>query len=115
MGNVSDVYLKMPAAGGAAFAINGVVEIAGGFAVDGDDGEVAKILADCAFCVADGSGAARGFLQNFGGKCVREVMLANDDFDVDAEVAGAAEDFDDASGGRRAATRVAGELDVGDR
>jgi hypothetical protein len=39
-------------------------------------------------------------------------MLADDDFDVDAEVAGAAEDFDDAPGWRGAATGVAGELDV---
>ena len=92
--------------------VNGVVEIAGGFAVDGDDGEVAKIFAALVFCFGDGNGAAGGFLQDCGGKCVREVMLADDDFDVDAEVAGAAEDFYDASGWRGAAARVAGELDV---
>ncbi len=41
-------------------------------------------------------------------------MLANDDFDVDAEIAGAAENFDDASGGRCAAARKAENLDVDD-
>ncbi len=39
-------------------------------------------------------------------------MLADDDFDVDAEVAGAAENFDDASDGRSAAARITGELDI---
>src|ERR1700719_19900 len=107
MGDVGDVYLEMPAAVGAAFDVNSVVEIAGGFAVDGDDGEGAKIFAALVFCFGDGNGAARSFLQDFGGKRVRDVMLANDDFDIDAEVAGAAENFDDASGGRCAATRIA--------
>ena len=45
---------------------------------------------------------------------MRQVMLANDDFDVDAEIAGAAENFDDASGGRSAAARKAQDLDVDD-
>jgi hypothetical protein len=112
MGDVGDVDLKMPTAVGLTFDVNGVVEIAGGFAVDGDDGDVTKILAALVFCFGDGNGATVGFLQDCGGKCVREVMLANDDFDIDAEVAGTAEDFYDASGWRCAATRVAGELDV---
>ena len=52
--------------------------------------------------------------QDFVGKCVREVVLADDDFDVDADVAGAAEDFDDAARRRGAATREARDFDVDD-
>src|SRR3984893_16739274 len=112
MRDVGDVYLKMPAAVGAALYVNGVIEIAGGVAVDGDDGEVAKIFAALAFCFGEGNCPAYGLLKQCGGKCVREVMLTNDDFDVDAEVAGAAKDFHDASGWRGAATRVSREIDV---
>ena len=112
MGDVGDVYLQMPTAVGAALDVYGVVKIAGGFAVDGDDREVAKIFAALAFYFADWDGAARSFLEDRVGKCVWEMMLANDDFDVDAEVAGAAQDFDDASSWRSAATSVAGDLDV---
>jgi hypothetical protein len=60
--DVGDVNLKMPAAVGAALDVNGVVEIAGGFAVDGDDGEFTKILAALAFCFGDRDGAAGGFV-----------------------------------------------------
>ena len=49
-----------------------------------------------------------------GGKYVREVMLANDDLDVDAEIAGTAENFDDASGGGSAAAGKLQHLDVDD-
>src|ERR1700719_2890047 len=49
VGAVGDVHLKMPAAVGLTLDVNSVVEIAGGFAVDGDDGEVAKILAALVF------------------------------------------------------------------
>ena len=38
VGDVGDVYLKEPAAVVAALDVNGVVEVAGGFAVNGDDG-----------------------------------------------------------------------------
>ena len=43
-------------------------------------------------------------------KRVGKMMLANNDFGIHAEIAGAAEDFDDASGGRSAAARIAEEL-----
>ena len=42
--DVGDVHLQEPAAIVAALDINGVVEIARGFAVDGDDGKFAKIF-----------------------------------------------------------------------
>jgi hypothetical protein len=40
-----------------------------------------------------------GFVRNFAGKRMRQVVLANDDFRVHAEIARAAEDFDDAADG----------------
>src|ERR1700730_5149020 len=43
------------------------------------------------------------------------MMLANDDFGVDAEVPWTAENFDDAAGGRGAAAREMQEFDVDDR
>jgi hypothetical protein len=45
---------------------------------------------------------------------VRQVVLANDDFGVDPEIAGAAKDFDNASGGSAAATAVANEFGIDD-
>jgi hypothetical protein len=114
VGDVSDVDLEVPTAVGAMLDVNGVVEVAGGFAVDGDDGEMAEIFAACAVGVADGNGAVFGVPQDFGGKRVREMVLANDDFGVDAEFAGAAENFDDAADGSLSAASVAEEFDVDD-
>jgi hypothetical protein len=45
---------------------------------------------------------------------VRQMVLANDDFGVDAEIARAAEDFDNASGGSGAATAVTNEFGIDD-
>jgi len=42
MGNVGDVDLQVPAAIGAMLDVNGVVEIACGFAIDGDNGKWRK-------------------------------------------------------------------------
>lgn len=45
---------------------------------------------------------------------MRQMVLANDDFGIDAEIAGAAEDFDNASGGSGATTAVANEFGIDD-
>ena len=50
--------------------------------------------------------------RTFGGKDVGEVVLADDDFDVDAEVVGVAEDFEDAAAGGAAGGGEVGDLDV---
>jgi len=42
------------------------------------------------------------------------MMLANDDFGIDTEIAGTAKNFDDAASGRRAAARKANEFDIDD-
>ena len=43
--DVGDMHLQVPRAIFATLDVHGVVEVAGGFAVDGDDGEVAKVFA----------------------------------------------------------------------
>ncbi len=112
MGHVGDVDLQKPAAIRAALDVHRVVKIAGGFAVNRDDRELAEILAAGEFCVAYRFGAMFGFFKNFSGKKMREVMLADDDFGVHAEIAGTPDNFDDASGGRSAGARIPEQLDV---
>ena len=75
---------------------DGVVEVAGGFTVDGDDGQCAEIAA-LAFLRRDHRGALCASSMTWPRKVVRQMKFADDDFDVDAEVVFAAEDFDDAS------------------
>src|SRR5208337_5514700 len=98
----------------AALDVNGVVEVAGGFAVNGDDREFAEIFPAGAVVFRNGQGEALGLLQNFAGEGVGKMMLADDDFGIHTEIAGAAEDFDDAAGGRSAGARIAEEFDIDD-
>jgi len=114
VGDVGDVHLKEPAAVFAALDVNGVVEVAGGFAVNGDDGEFAEIFPAGAVAFGNGQGEALGLLQNFAGEGMGKMMFANDDFGIHTEIAGTAKDFDDASGGRSAGARIAEEFDVDD-
>src|SRR5260370_1426695 len=114
MRDIGDVDLQVPAAIGAMLDVNGVVEIARSLAVNGDDRQVAKVLAAAALGFADGLGTALGFVKDFGGEDMREMMLADDDFGVDAKVARATENFDDAAGRRCAAVGETEQLDVDD-
>jgi hypothetical protein len=114
VGDVGDVHLEEPAAVLAALDVNGIVEIAGRFAVNRDDGKLAKILASGAVGIADGASNLFGVVDDFGRKGVRQVVLADDDFGVDAEIAGTAEDFGDASGGGHAPTAIAGNFGIDD-
>ncbi len=45
---------------------------------------------------------------------MRHLMFANDDFDVNADVAGTAENFDDLPGRRKAALGIARDLHIDD-
>ena len=63
VGDVGDVDLQEPAAIFATLDVNGIVEIARGFAVDGDDGKFAKIFAASAIGLGDGKSEALGFFQ----------------------------------------------------
>ena len=97
MRHVGDVHLKMPAAG-AALDVNGVVEIARGLAVNRDDRQVAKIAPRVALRVgrpaAPRAAPPPAPLRE---SDVRQVVLADEDLDVDAEFARAAQHLDHAA------------------
>jgi len=74
---------------------DGVVEIAGGVGVDGDDEVATKIFpADRAVGEFDG-GKRFGFGESFRGKSGGEIKFPDDGEDVDAWIGGAAEAFDE--------------------
>src|ERR1700687_3011301 len=110
---IGDVDLQMPAAI-RAFDVDGVVEIACGLSIDGDDRQVAEIFAACALDLIDGLRATLCFIQNFGGERMREMMLADDDLGINAELAGTPENLADAGGGRCASVRITQQLHVHD-
>ncbi len=114
LSDVGDMDLQEPTTALAALHIDRVVEIARGFAVDGDDRKAAKILASGQIGFRNGARQQFGFLGNFGGERVGQVMLADDDFGVHAEIAGAPENFDHAANGRGAFAGVSQEFGVND-
>ena len=90
MRNIGYVHLEMPVAFSAAFDVDGIIEVARGFAVDRNDRQAAKIFAACALGIADGRSAPLRLLHDFGGKKVWKMVFADDDFGVDAKLARAA-------------------------
>jgi hypothetical protein len=112
-GDVGDVDLELVAAVGILRDEDGVVEVLGGFAVDGDDGEVAEVAA-----LGDGFGVEMGDFAGLGedlfGEDVREMVLADHHLDVDAEGFGVAEDFDDAAASGAVFAGEVGDFDVDD-
>ena len=79
-----------------ALAVNGVVEILGGFAVDGDQGQRSQVDAILAISRSDLGGQPLGLSLRVGGKLERQRVLAQRDLDFDAGIRGAAQDFLDA-------------------
>lgn len=112
VGDVGDVNLQKPAAVFAPFNVNSVIEISRGLAVDGDDGKFTEILAPCAVSFTDGMSNLLGVVQDLGRKCVRQVMLADDDLRVDAKIPRAAKDFNNAAGRWNARAAVANQFRV---
>ena len=89
--DVGDVDVQRVVAVRQAVHPDGVVEIARGFAVDGDDGHVAEIAAAFELRRGDrGRDRPAPARRTSGGKLVRQVVLADDDLDVDAEIVGMA-------------------------
>ena len=113
MRHVSDVDGEMPA-GGAAFHVDGVVEIARGFAVDGHNGQVAKVRAGSGLAWVHGMSRALSFFKDLRVEDVGQVVFADDDFGVHTKIARASEDFHDAARGARPAARVAHDLGIHD-
>ena len=114
MRNVGDVHLQLPVAVFEALHVHGVVEIARRFAVDRDDRQIAEIAPARALGVAHRMRRGGSLRQHFRRKFVRQMMLANQDLDVHAEIARAPENFDHASRRRHAAARKARHLHVDD-
>jgi len=93
LGDIGDVDLQFEIVVGQLADQDCVVEVAGGFTVDGDDGESAEVAAAVEFAGGDGGWNLLRFFQSRGGEMVREMKFADDDFDVNAEVVFAAEDL----------------------
>ena len=82
MGDVGDGDEKLVAAALAAY-VDRVVEIAGVFAVDGDDGQIAQVFAPGDFCRADFEGGAHHFAVHFGWKARRQIEAEDDRLRLD--------------------------------
>ncbi len=63
MGDVGDMHLQEPAAIFAALNVDGIVEIARGFPVNGDNGKLAEILTASTIGFRNGQGEACCVLQ----------------------------------------------------
>ena len=97
MAHVGDVHLQRPVAVAQRLHPHGVVEIARGFAVDGDDIQLAKIAAAGELVRRNRPGNCARLFQNLVGKVMRDVMRTDENLDVDAEIVGQAQDLDDAA------------------
>ncbi len=105
--------LELEGSVGRSVDEDGVVEVSCGFAVDGDDGQAAEIPPAGNFGEVEmGDGA--GFGEHFFRKDARELVLADHHLDVDAEVVGMAQDFDDAAHGGPRGRGPGGDFDVDD-
>src|SRR5579863_542854 len=114
LGNVGDVNVQFEIIVGQLADEDGVVEVASGFSVDGDDGEVAEVAAVLEFAGRDDRGNRLRFLESGGWKMMREMKFADDDFDVDAEVVFATEDLDNFAACALGGGGPVGEFDVDD-
>jgi hypothetical protein len=95
VGDVGDVNADFDVALGKFAERDGIIEIAGGIGIDGDDEVAAEIFsADRAVGEFNG-GEGFGFGEGLGGKGVGKIKFANDGKDIDAGVGGAAEAFDE--------------------
>ena len=95
MRDVGDVDTDLHVAVGKFAKGDGVVEIASGIGVDGDD-EVATEIFPSSRAIGEFDGGKRlGFGESFGGESGWEIKFPNDREDVDAWIGGAAEAFDE--------------------
>jgi hypothetical protein len=95
VGDVGDVDADLHVAVGKFAKRDGVVEIAGGVGVDGDDKVATKILpADGAIGEFDG-GKGFGLGESFGRESGGEIEFPDDGKDIDAWIGGSAESFDE--------------------
>src|SRR5580658_5096699 len=95
--DIGDVHLQRPISVVEPIDPYRIVEIARGFAIDSDDIEIAKIASGCQLLSVDLQRNGPGLFESIVRKFMRDVMGANQDLDIDAEIAGAAQNFGDSA------------------
>jgi hypothetical protein len=97
LGNICNVDLKFIVAAGQAADEDRIIKVAGGFTVNGDNGQIAEVAAAGEFLWRNDRADLLRFFEHGLRKDVADVVLADHDFHVHAEVVFIAEDFNDAS------------------
>ncbi len=112
--HIGNVDLQLEVAVGQVAHGDGVVEVARCLAVDGDDREAAKVAAMAEFACGNDFFDALRLVQHGVRKAMRDVVLADDDLDVDAEIVFVTEYLDYAAARWRVRRRPLGDFDVDD-
>src|SRR5579864_8734135 len=97
VGDIGNVHLQLEVAVVQPAHDHGIIKVAGGFAVNGDNGQGAVVAPLLQFAGGNDVFHRLGFLQHLAGEAVRQVMLADDDFHVHAKIVFIAQDFEDAA------------------
>src|SRR6185437_12682364 len=112
LGHVGNVDLEPPVAGcGIMLNQHGVIKVAGRFAVDGDDGQMAEVAPRGYFLwvkMSDGEGLGQHVLR----EDTWQVVLADDHLNVDAEIFFMAENLDDTASRGAFLLRPMRDLDI---
>ncbi len=112
MRHIGDMHLQLIAAAGQRFHVDRVVEVAGGFAINGDDRQRAEILAALEIGGLHLLGGLFCFFAHLRGEAMRQMMLADDDFHIGADIAGTAKNFHHAARAVHSAFGEARQLHV---
>src|SRR5256885_1180113 len=76
---------------------DGIVKIARGFTINGDNGKTAEVFARTQLTSRDDVRNSLGFINDVCRKTVWQMILANDDFNIDSEIIFKAQNFNYAS------------------
>ena len=114
--HIGDVDLKLGVAVREFTHQHGIVEVARCLAIDGDDGQAAKVFAYIEVFGGQGSDGLLRLLGGFGQHCrwkrMRQMVLANNDLDIDAEGIRRTKHLDQASARRPAGRGETRNLDI---
>src|SRR6185437_8334761 len=113
LGNIGDVYLEFVAVDQFGDQ-HGVVEVAGGFAVNGNDGQLAEVAAARDLLWVEMRHGTR-LGQHAFGKDARQLVFSDHHLDVHAEVVRGAEHFDDAADRGTGGGGPTGDFDIHDQ
>ena len=94
---------------------DGVVKVLRRFAVNGNDGQIAKVPAAGDFFSGDGCGEGACFSEGVVREFVQQVVFPDDDLDVYAEVVTVSENLDDLAGRALGRRREADHFDIYDQ